>query len=85
MKENENISKMRTIEAAYAELIAFDPKCCLTKTALRRLVVEGEIKSVRIGAKYLIDMAQLNQFLTGESPAVKPAEPKAAGIRRADA
>lgn len=58
---------MRTIDAAHAELIAADPGCELTKTALRRLVITGRVPSVRIGesrnGKYLVDIDQLEANL----------------------
>ena len=69
---------MRTIDAAAAEIQAADPNTALTKTALRRLVVSGAVPSVRVGTKYLIDLAELDAYLAGEQR-----EPKTArGIRR---
>lgn len=55
---------MRGIDAAHAELLKADPACALTKTALRRLVVTGEIPSVRVGTKYLIDLDRLELYLS---------------------
>ena len=59
--------RMRSIEAAHAELLARDPGCELTKTALRRFVVSGRIPSVRLGsggnAKYLLDADALEENL----------------------
>lgn len=57
---------MRTIEQAVAEIRTEDPNTALTKTALRRLVVSGAVPSVRVGAKYLLDMAALDSYLAGE-------------------
>lgn len=57
---------MRTIEQAVAEIRTEDPNTALTKTALRRLVVSGTVPSVRVGAKYLLDMAALDSYLAGE-------------------
>lgn len=55
--------RMRTIDQAYAELHAADPHCALAKTALRRMVVSGRIPSVRVGAKYLLDIDRLEECL----------------------
>lgn len=66
--------RMRTIDAAHAELMAADPGCELTKTALRRLVISGRVPSVRIGesrnGKYLVDVDQL------EANLFRPMEPE---------
>ena len=58
------MARMRGIDAAHAALLAEDPGCELTKTALRRLVVSGEVPSVKVGTKYLIDLDQLERYLT---------------------
>ena len=57
--------KMRTIDQAAAWLRENDPECALTKTALRRLAVSGELPSVRVGQKYLINLETLVDFLRG--------------------
>ena len=56
--------KMRTINEAHAELLATDPGCCLTKTAIRRLLVTGAVPSVRVGQKYLVSMEALEHYLS---------------------
>ena len=55
--------RLRTLEQAHAELIASDPNCALAKTALRRMVIAGQIPSVRVGAKYLVDLDRLPEYL----------------------
>lgn len=55
--------RLRTLEQAHAELMSVDPSCALAKTALRRMVVSGQIPSVRIGAKYLVDIDRLQEYL----------------------
>lgn len=55
--------RMRGIDQAFDFLIGSDPECALTRTALRRLVVSGQIPSVRVGKKYLIDLDQLEHYL----------------------
>ena len=73
--------RLRSLEQAHAELMAADPNCALAKTALRRMVIAGQIPSVRVGAKYLVDIDRLPEYL------FPPAEdkPKSAGkIRHID-
>lgn len=73
------LPKMRTIDAAAAWLRASDPDTALTKTALRRLVVTGQLPSVRIGQKYLVDLDILSDYLRGSMP---PAVDEMPRIRR---
>lgn len=58
--------RMRTINEASAYLTELDPETALTKTALRRLVINGSIPSVRVGNKYLIALENLEAFLCNE-------------------
>ncbi len=59
------LPRMRTIDAAAACLRETDPETAFTKTALRRLVVSGQLPSVRIGTKYLLDLDTLEDYLRG--------------------
>lgn len=60
--------KMRTIDEAAAFVRQADPGTALTKTALRRLVTSGQIPSVRVGAKYLVDLNAIDQiFCSGQA------------------
>lgn len=59
--------RMRTINEASAYLTELDPETALTKTALRRLVINGSIPSVRVGNKYLIALENLEAFLSNEN------------------
>lgn len=72
--------QMRTIDKAYEHLLSTDKDCSLTRTALRRLVVNGTIPSVRIGAKYLVSLEAIDVFLSSGSPA--PQVECVNGIRR---
>lgn len=73
------MKKMRTINEAAAFMRQTDPGTAITKTALRRLVTSGQIPSVRVGTKYLVDLETLDAFLAGSA-----CEPAAQGsvIRR---
>lgn len=68
--------RMRTIPEAIRELREQDPRCCLTPHALRALLLNGVVPSVRIGeqaprgrgtgGKILVDLDRLERFLSGE-------------------
>ena len=60
--------KMRTIDQLSAYIREQDPDTALTKTALRRLVISGEIPSRKIGAKYLVSVESVNEYLSGTPP-----------------
>lgn len=57
------LPRMRGIRQAIEELKQLDPNTALTERALRRLIITGELPSVRIGAKYLINMDVLISYL----------------------
>lgn len=54
--------RMRTIEETIIWIHENDPESAITKTALRRLVVSGQIPSIRLGAKYLLDLDKVTAF-----------------------
>ena len=68
---------MRTINEAAVFLQQADPDTAVTKTALRRLVTSGQIPSVRVGAKYLIDLSALDEFLGGQMTKAQCTQPSA--------
>ena len=74
-------SRMRTIDQAAAWLQENDPETALTKTALRRFVVTGQLPSVRVGQKYLIALETLDDYLAGTIPLSLQVTPN---IRRID-
>lgn len=59
--------RMRTIDQAAEYVRAIDPDTALTKTAIRRKVIAGEIPSSRAGRKYLLDLDRLEEFLFSPS------------------
>lgn len=77
-----NPESPRTIGQLHAEMMANDPNCALTLTALRRLVRTGEIKSCRVGRKYLVTAGAVEAFLTGQTQTMPAAPATVAGIRR---
>ena len=54
---------VRTIDALHKELMADDPGCALTKSALRRLVTTGKIPSTRVGQKYLVSREAVEKYI----------------------
>ena len=76
--------RMRGLEEGFKEIKANDPGTALTKTALRRLVTSGQIPSVKIGTKYLIDLDVVDQYFRGELRQlhVEPDPPQYGTIRR---
>lgn len=63
------MARVRTIDEAFRWLKEVDPETAMTKTALRRLVVSGEIPRFMVGCKYLLDLDALEDYLHGSVPA----------------
>jgi len=55
---------MRLIGKAYKEILDSDPDTALKLCALRRLVNEGTIPSVKIGRKILLNFDSLLEYLS---------------------
>ncbi len=55
--------RMRGIRQAIEELRSSDPDTAFTEKALRRLILSGELPSVRCGTKYLVNMDVLINYL----------------------
>ena len=58
------LTRMRTIPKAYKEIKALDPHTDLTLRALRRMVQSGEIPSVQVASKKLINLDLLLDVLS---------------------
>ena len=46
----------------------------LTRTAIRRAVLLGEIPHVRVGVKYLLTLENIDNWLSGSTPATAAME-----------
>lgn len=57
---------VRTINEAFAKIQADDPNTSLTLTGFRKLVVSGEIPSIKRGNKWLVDMSVVESYFKGE-------------------
>ena len=60
------MTQMRTIEETIKYIKAQDEGNCLTKHALRQLVISHRLPSVRVGSKYLINLQTLESYLRGD-------------------
>ena len=61
------MTRMRTIDQAIAQLRQDDPQSCLTRHALRQMVLSGAVPHVRAGQKYLVNYDGLLSVLAGEA------------------
>ena len=59
--------RMRTQSAAIKHIRAHDPDSAITPWALRSMVLSGQIPSVQVGRKRLIDLDTLNLYLSPET------------------
>ena len=57
------MAKYRTIQQAFECIKALDADTAITYHALRQLVISGQIPSMRIGKKYVIDLDTLSAFM----------------------
>ena len=57
------MQRMRTIEAAMEYIRVADPETVISKNALRSLVKDGSIPSVRVGRKILVSLDNIDEFL----------------------
>lgn len=55
--------RIRTIKAAYEEIKAQDPGTCITEWFLRQLVTGGAIPATRAGAKWLVDLDEIEKYM----------------------
>lgn len=50
------VPRMRTLPKAYAEIKKLDPDTAFTMRALRRMVINGELPTVEVASKKLINL-----------------------------
>ena len=62
-KGQKDMPKLRLLSETYAEIKKDDPNTALTMNALRCLVKTGEIPSVQIGRKRLVNYEKLLEYL----------------------
>lgn len=64
LNNQNNTPRLRTIPKAIEEIKTVDPNTALTLRALRRMVNNGEVKTINIGNKHLINLDELMDFLS---------------------
>ena len=69
----DNVPIMRTLPEAFAELKKADPNTSYTLRALRSAVKKGEIPSIKVGNKNLINLHNLYKSLNMPSEMIKTA------------
>lgn len=60
--------RLRTQAQIMQELKEIDPETSLTPHALRRMVLSGQIPTIRSGRRYLIDLDRFEEYLQQASP-----------------
>ena len=65
------LARIRGISEAVEEIKEADPKSALTVHALRFLVKTGQVPSVKVGNKYLINMSVLESYLANPTDTQK--------------
>jgi hypothetical protein len=60
--------RIRTLAETYKCLKEMDTETAITKNALRRMVITGNVPCVKVGKKYLIDLDVLFEYLKGTKP-----------------
>ena len=73
------MKRMRTIPQAAAYIQELDPGTALTKTAIRRMVLEGKLPFTAVGTKWLVALEDLEAYLAS-GQVINPA-PVSGGIR----
>lgn len=71
------MARLRIIREAFKQMMQDDPDTAITLCALRRIVKAGDIPTVQIGRKSLIDYDLLLQYLhmgSQRSDSLKPEE-----------
>lgn len=61
---------VRTIKGCLEEIKARDPKTDITIYAIRRMVRQNEVPSIRTGKKYLVNVEKLIDYISGVKESV---------------
>lgn len=69
------MKRIRTIQAAAAEILELDPGTAIHEYAIRQLVISGACPSFKRGRKFLLDFDLLLSILSGESATKQPEAP----------
>ena len=80
MTESVKKPRMRGIREAVEEIKNNDPESIMTYDRLMRIVHRGDIPSIKLGTRYIINMDMLYQYLYNGST-VDVSKPNGGGIR----
>ena len=58
--------KFRSVHEAVAELKTLDPNCALSLHLIKKMAKQEKIRSLKTGAKLLVDIDSIIAFLKGE-------------------
>lgn len=72
-QDERRVPRLRTLSDTYAFIKDIDPDTAVTANAIRCLVVSGQVSSVKVGKKYLVDVDHLMDYLRGVGTGSKPA------------
>lgn len=61
---NEKLQRMRTIPKAYEEIKALDPNTCISMRGLRKIIGSGDVPTVKISNKALVNLDLLIDYLS---------------------
>ncbi len=75
-----NIPRMRSCPEIICELKEIDPQTALTVSALRRLIKEGKLKSIKVGNRNLVNFDQLLDYLATPLQEEAPEEEASAAV-----
>lgn len=80
-----SVARMRTIDGLYEEIHLLDPQSQVSKHFVRQLVITGKVKSTRSGAKYLVNLDSVLDYLANPPDEIEEpeAEPEYGKLRRA--
>ena len=81
---NTFLPRMRTLDEAYAAIVALDPQTCISKNYIRKLALTNQIPVVMSGRKRLLSLDGIFEFLNNGSPVAEESETKKPGIRRVE-
>lgn len=63
------MARWRKIRDAYREIKSADPNTALSESAIRRMVLRGDIPSYKIGTHYLINLDDLDSLCNPQDTA----------------
>lgn len=59
------MNQIRTINEAYQQIKTDDPNTALSKHYIRQILTDGTVPTIKCGAKTLVNMELLYEFLYG--------------------